>query len=61
MSVQRIEAHNVTIVDRSWTMSDMDVSANIEGGRGVSSIVLRDTGRTMSITVTTAPAGRTPS
>ncbi len=59
MAVQRIEAHNLTIVDRSWTMSDMDVSAKIEGARGVSSIVLRDAAHTMTITLTAAPAGRT--
>ncbi|MFM9883916.1 MAG: hypothetical protein ACKVQT_12900 [Burkholderiales bacterium] len=59
MAVQRIEAHNVTIVDRSWTISDMDVSAKIEDARGVSSIVLRDAGHTMMITLTAAPAGRT--
>ncbi len=58
MSIASVEARNVTILDPSWTMSNMIVSGRVDGARGVSSVALRDVANTISIALTPGSAGR---
>ena len=58
MSIASIDASGVTIVDPSWTMTNMGVTLQIGGARGVSTVMIRDAGQSMSITLTAGTGGR---
>jgi membrane protein involved in colicin uptake len=59
MSIGRLAAQNVEIADRTWTLSNMAVTAEMKGTRGAANIMIRDAAKSMSIALTSGTTGRT--
>jgi AsmA-like C-terminal region len=59
MSIARLDAQHVEIIDRTWVLPNMSVTAEMKGARGAASIMIRDANKTMSIALTSAVTGRT--